>query len=118
MLDKKNIIYIISGPSNDQQDSFSLLNQTCKADKDKISYIGQNNVWNFPWIEYNIQLFNGISGTSEEHKSNLCWIIGVVVGVVLIVVIIVVIVYLKKKRSKDDDESELLKDNNKEYELK
>ena len=118
MLDKKNIIYIISGPSNDQQDSFSWLNQTCKADKDKISYIGQNNVWNFPWIEYNIQLFNGISGTSEEPKSNLYWIIGVVVGVVLIVVIIVVIVYLKKKRSKDDDESELLKDNNKEYELK
>ena len=55
----KNIIHIISGPTNDDQPSFSWSNTTCDAaDKNKWYHEDVAETWNFPWIEYQVQLFD------------------------------------------------------------
>ena len=55
----KNIIHIISGPSNDNLESFSWKNTTCYLN-DPNRWFHENVVetWDFPWIDYEIQLFD------------------------------------------------------------
>ena len=55
----KNIIHIISGPTNDNLESFSWKNTTCYLN-DPNRWFHENVVetWNFPWIDYEIQLFD------------------------------------------------------------
>ena len=50
-------IYLIAGPTNDQQPTFSWENATCNKDKEEDYYHeGVVETWDFPWKEYNIQL--------------------------------------------------------------
>ena len=55
----KNIVHIISGPTNDKQPTFSWKNTTCDLN-DKIRWFHEDVVdtWDFPWIDYEIQLFD------------------------------------------------------------
>ena len=55
----KNIVHIISGPTNDQQPTFSWKNTTCD-EKDPIRWYHEDviDTWNFPWIDYEVQLFD------------------------------------------------------------
>ena len=107
LIEKKNIIYIISGPSNDQQPTFSWKNTTCDGGSAK--HVGQNEVWNFPWVDYKIQLIednnnnnnNGNNNNPEENeegdKSYIYWIVFGVVFIVVVVIIILVVHYKKKR---------------------
>ena len=109
LLEKKNIIHIISGPSNDQQPTFSWKNTTCESNPNKLSYKGQNEIWNFPWIDYNVQLFNNNNndGTdtkgdepnkdNDGNKSYIYWIIFGSLFVVVIAILIIVLICNKKK---------------------
>ena len=131
LLEKKNIIYIISGPSNDQQKTFSWSNHTCRSDKGQLSYIGLNDVWNFPWIDYNIQLFDNKKSEEKEdqkeeedqkekeeqkpqpeNKSYIYWIIGSVSFAVVVAIIIIIVVVYKKKSNKEVSSSLIESDNN------
>ena len=105
LLEKKNIIHIISGPTNDQQETFSWLNTACEgANLGNVSHIGQNNVWNFPWIDYSIQLINTNSDNNSEeptkNKTYKYWIIGASALIVLAVIIIVLAFVFRKKMGK------------------
>ena len=55
----KNIVHIISGPSNDNQPTFSWSNTTCH-ESNPIRWYHEDVVdtWNFPWIDYEVQLFD------------------------------------------------------------
>ena len=121
LLEKKNLIYIISGPTNDQQETFSWSNHTCRDDKDRLSYTGINDVWNFPWINYNIQLFDNKKNEEEKKvepipqpadKSYIYWIIGSVSFAVVVAIIIIIVVVYKKKSNKEISSSLLESDNN------
>ena len=107
LLEKNNIIYIISGPSNDQQPTFSWKNTSCESNKIKLSYKGQNEIWNFPWIDYNVQLFNNNNEIdtkggepkkdNDGNNSYIYWIIFGSLFVVLIAILIIVLFCNKKK---------------------
>ena len=141
LLEKKNLIYIISGPTNDQQKTFSWSNNTCISDKSLLSWKGHNDVWNFPWIDYNIQLFHNkdepitdgpitdetttegpitdgpkTDGQEKEDKSYIYWIIGVAAFLILIAIVVLFVVYKKKSNKEYSTESEdketMLKDVN------
>ena len=53
----KNIVHIISGPSNDNQPTFSWSNTTCH-ESNPIRWYHEDVVdtWNFPWIDYELIL--------------------------------------------------------------
>ena len=55
----KNIVHIISGPTNDDQPTFSWSNTTCH-ESNPIRWFHEDVVdtWNFPWIDYEVQLFD------------------------------------------------------------
>ena len=110
LLEKNNIIHIISGPSNDQQPTFSWKNTTCESNMNKLSYKGQNEIWNFPWIDYNVQLFeknDNKDNNDNGDKSYIYWIIGVSIFVVIVAVVIIIIV-IKRKNKGDQDIDKLL----------
>ena len=110
LLEKNNIIHIISGPSNDQQPTFSWKNTTCEINPQKKSYVGQNEIWNFPWIDYNVQLFeknDNKDNNDNGDKSYIYWIIGVSIFVVIVAVVIIIIV-IKRKNKGDQDIDKLL----------
>ena len=55
----KNIIHIISGPTNDNLPTFSWDNTTCAENNpDRWYHEDVVNTWNFPWIDYELQLFD------------------------------------------------------------
>jgi len=55
----KNIVHIISGPTNDQQPTFSWKNTTCyENNPDRWFHEDVIETWNFPWIDYEVQLFD------------------------------------------------------------
>ena len=59
LMEGKNIIHIISGPSNDQQPTFSWKNTTCyKSNPVRWFHEDVIETWDFPWIDYEIQLFD------------------------------------------------------------
>ena len=97
LLENKNKIYIIAGPTNDQQPTFSWKNTTCNIGKEEDNYHEANlEIWNFPWIEYDIQLLK--NKESDKHGSGMLFIIiGILMGV-LIVAIIIVVIWVKRKR--------------------
>ena len=103
LLEKKNIIHIISGPTNDQQPTFSWQNTTCEgANLGKVSHEGQNDVWNFPWMDYSIQLLDKNPDgkqeelTNDEDKAYIYWIIGGIGFIVIVVVVTLIIVNRRK----------------------
>ena len=59
LLEGKKNIYIISGPTNVQQPIFSWKNTTCDEESpDMWHHEGVVDTWNFPWIDYKIQLLD------------------------------------------------------------
>ena len=59
LMEGKNIIHIISGPTNDNLPTFSWDNTTCfENNPDRWYHEDVLNTWNFPWINYDIQLFD------------------------------------------------------------
>ena len=58
LLEGKNIVHIISGPTNENQPTFSWKNTTCHLSNPTRWYHEDVlDTWNFPWIDYEIQLF-------------------------------------------------------------
>ena len=58
IMEGKNIIHIISSPTNDQQPSFNWTNATCKYNNtDRWYHEGVLDSWDFPWIDYEVKLF-------------------------------------------------------------
>ena len=104
LLEGKNIAHIISGPTNDQQETFSWNTTSCESNPDKLSYIGHNIIWNFSWIDYNIQLLNNKPSEKEKKKeeskknniSFIFWIIFCVVFIIIIIIIIIIILNCNK----------------------
>ena len=59
IMEGKNIVHIISGPTNDQQPTFSWLNTTCHVGNPTRWYHEDVvDIWDFPWIDYEVQLFD------------------------------------------------------------
>ena len=58
LLEGQNIVHIISGPSNDNQPTFSYKNTTCyQSNPDRWYHEDVVETWNFDWIDYEIKLF-------------------------------------------------------------
>ena len=58
LLEGKNIIHIISGPTNDDMPTFSWKNTTCyQSTPDRWFHEDVIETWDFPWIDYEVQLF-------------------------------------------------------------
>ena len=58
LLEGKNIIHIISGPTNDDMPTFSWKNTTCyQSTPDRWFHEDVVETWDFPWIDYEVQLF-------------------------------------------------------------
>ena len=96
ILDGKYIAHIISGPTNDQQSTFSWSNTTCETNLEKLSLLGMNEEWNFPWVEYTFQLYVNYSSKNKNKSFNKLFIVWIVVGIIVAIIIILIIVYLVK----------------------
>ena len=114
LLEKKNLIYIISGPTNDQQETFSWSNTSCRCNRTNMSHIGHNDVWNFSWVNYSIQLFDGKNNNEEEEAKpdyELYWIIAAGLIVLIVIVVIIIMNYFKRwNKFKEDDKEILIND--------
>ena len=91
-----------------------------------MSWQGHNDVWNFPWVDYNIQLFHNkdvpitdgptTDGTEKEDKAYIYWIIGVAAFLILVGIAVLFIIYKKKSNKENvtecEDEETMLKDVN------
>ena len=59
IMEGKHIVHIISGPTNDQQPTFSWTNTTCHiSNPNRWYHEDVVDTWNFPWIDYKVQLFD------------------------------------------------------------
>ena len=111
LLEGKNLIHIISGPTNDQQPTFSWSNTTCGNHyKGRYDQIGLVDTWNFPWVDYKLQLVDiqnddGSKKKDDDDSGSKTWIIivGCVAGclILLIIIFIIVRICIKKKSSSD-----------------
>ena len=114
LLEKKNLIYIISGPTNDQQETFSWSNTFCRCNRTNMSHTGHNDVWNFSWVNYSIQLFDGKNNNEEEEAKpdyELYWIIAAGLIVVIVIVVIIIMNYFKRwNKFKEDDKEIFIND--------
>ena len=109
VLNNQLIQHIISGPTNDQQKTFSWENTTCGDDITyKLKRDGVNIVWNYSWVDYEIQLIEknynpGEHPTEEEEDDddNKTWlIIGIVGGIIFLFILgLILYICLKKKNS-------------------
>ena len=133
LLEKKNIVHIISGPSNDQQTTFSWSNTTCDSlSKDLWKHDGIVDTWNFPWIEYQVQLMKEYNNNNNESNNNsdsnnnndeadghqrnkndkkkiLIIVFSCIGSIIVIILIVVLIVYLIKRKSSKHLEEEVNK---------
>ena len=58
LLEGKNIVHIISGPTNDDLPTFSWKNTTCyQSNPNRWFHEDVVETWDFPWIDYEVQLF-------------------------------------------------------------
>ena len=102
LLEGKLIAHIISGPTNDKQKTFSFSNNTCSENKEKLSYKGVNDLWNFPWIDYKFQLFNNNNninnnpskGNEKSDNDLMIYLVFGGIAFILIIIIIIVIYFL------------------------
>ena len=70
LLEGKFYTHIISGPTNDQQPTFSWENSTCHKSLPEMWYKeGLVDTWNFDWVEYKTQLFR-LNNTNKEEKDD------------------------------------------------
>ena len=100
LLEGKFYAHIISGPTNDQQPTFSWINSTCDKSLPEMWYKeGLVDIWNFDWVEYKTQLFRLNNRNKEEVKEKddddnhktliICLSIGSVIVVIFIIVIFI-----------------------------
>ena len=108
LLEGKNNLHIISGPTNDQQPTFSWSNTTCENHyPGRYYHEGLVDTWSFPWIDYKLQLVNiqNDDDDKNDEKPDHTWIIivGCVAGclILLIIVFILIRICIKKKTSSD-----------------
>ena len=111
LLEKNNIIYIISGPTNDQQKTFSWKNTTCRCNEKNMSHNDHNDVWNFSWVNYSIQLFDRKNNNEKEEttadNSELYWIIAAGLIIVIVIVVIIIMNYFKRLNNLKEDNKEM-----------
>ena len=119
-------LYIISGPTNDNQPPFSWETTKC-IEKQKEQFYQESLIktWNFTWIEYKMQLEDlkkesgkDVENKDEEKKKNKLPLVLIIVGATIIVVVIVIIIFIfffmkKNKRITDDINSISYKDEDK-----
>ena len=119
-------LYIISGPTNDNQPPFSWETTKCiEKQKEQFYQDSLIKTWNFSWIEYKMQLEDikkesgkDVENKDEQKKKNKLTLVIIIVGVSIIVVVIVLIIFLfcfmkKNKRITDDINSISYKDEDK-----
>ena len=71
LLEGKKNIHIISGPTNVQYPTFSWENTTCdKESPENWHHEGVVNTWNFPWVDYKIQLLDKNDSSKEDDDSS------------------------------------------------
>ena len=103
LLEGKNNIHIISSPTNIKQPTFSWKNATCYEQfPDFFYHEGIVDTWNFPWVDYRIQLLNTTKGDKKDDKENkhkLIIIICTVAGGIFILALIIIIILVKNKKS-------------------
>ena len=97
LLEGKNKMHIISGPTNLQQPTFSWGNTTCENhDPGRYYHEGVVDTWNFPWIDYKFQLVNiqYDDGDDDGSSDSYTWIIvvGCAVGSIILIIIIFIVV--------------------------
>ena len=111
LLEGKNNMHIISGPTNVQQPTFSWSNTTCENHyPGRYYHEGLPETWNFPWIDYKFKLVNiqfdddnddGDDGGSDSHT----WIIVVCCIVAFIILIVIIFIVVRKcVRSKSSND--------------
>ena len=65
-----------------------------------MSHVGHNDIWNFPWVNYNIQLFDKKSDDVKEEQqsdnTDMYWIIAACLIVIIVIIIIIVMSNPKK----------------------
>ena len=97
LFENKNKIYIIAGPTNDQQPTFSWKNTTCHLGKEEENYHEANNeIWNFPWLEYIIQLPKKNKEADKKDDKGLIIIIGSLIFILFVIITIAVIYFIKR----------------------
>ena len=108
LLEGKNNMHIISGPTNLQQPTFSFLNTTCENhDIGRYYHEGVVETWNFPWIDYKFQLINFQYEVEDDddNSDSHTWIIivGCAVGGIILIIISFILVkkFCRKKSSND-----------------
>ena len=110
LLEGKYFAHIISGPTNDQQTTFSWNTTECYKDAPDMYYFKDLNVeWNFDWVDYKIQLFEQKNNNDNDGNINdntidykiLIIAVSVGGGVLLIIAIILIIFIVKSKKSLD-----------------
>lgn len=87
ILKDKNIIHIISRPTNDDQPTFSWKNTTYNFIMPMLEHEGVNDYWNFSWIDYKIQLIkdsNTNKNNNEKGNNTLLLIIIIVGGIIIL----------------------------------
>ena len=102
LLEGKSYAHIISGPTNDQQPTFSWSNTTCNIINPDMWYTkGLIDTWNFDWVDYKSKLFefkkNEYNDDDGDDDHTLL-IIGLCIGSVLILIIIIAIVFLMRSK--------------------
>ena len=114
LMEGKNIIYIIAGPTNDQQPTFSWKNASCYIDyEDYYYHEGLVDTWNFPWIDYEIHFWNN-DRDDDDGIDKILIIIIVFAAVAAIISLVFVIICIKRKRAKNlgiENDSLIKKDN-------
>ena len=100
LLEGKKIIHIISGPTNEQQPTFSWKNATCISFQNELRHDGVVDTWNFPWIDYQVQLMKKEKENNSENKNNkVLFIIVFCVGIVIIIILVIILILVSLKKS-------------------
>ena len=76
IVEKKNVVHIILGPTNNQVPTFSWSNTTCNSkNPDKYYHEGVVETFNFSWLDYKFQLLNDeeniINNTNIDNNINI-----------------------------------------------
>ena len=107
LLEGKSYAHIISGPTNDQQPTFSWSNTTCNiSSPDRWYTKGLIDTWNFDWVDQKSKLFEFKKKEDDGDDDNTLLVICLCIGSVLILIIISVIVWLIRSKFKSNNLNE------------
>ena len=109
LLEGKFYAHIISGPTNDQQPTFSWSNTTCnKSNPEKWYLDGLIDTWNFDWVDYKIQFFKFSKKVDGDDKDsdNKVLIICLCIGCFILIINIVIIIFCIRNKLRSDNLNE------------